>query len=108
MAGAVAHRQAARQHPAEGAVAMAQAVLALEMGGSPLQVLADLAPQPGAIAGVHAREPLLGAAGNFALLVAEHCRPAGRVVDLLALEVPVPEAVVGAARRQRIALLAAA
>jgi hypothetical protein len=69
-------------------------------------MLVDGAAQVAAVARVHAREPLLRFAGQLVLGVADHRGPALRVVDPVVLEVPVPEAVVGALRRECVALLA--
>ncbi len=73
----VAHRQAARQHPAEGTIAVTQPVLALEVRRAPLDVFADLVAQPSAVARVDAREPLLRVVAELALFEAEHRRPSG-------------------------------
>ena len=54
---------------------------------------------------MHAAEPLAAQAADLVLAVAEHGLPARRVEDAVAVDVPVPEAVVGAAHRERVALL---
>ena len=60
------------------------------------------------VVGVDAAEPLVGLVADLALVVAEHRLPARREVDLVGAEVPVPQPVVGAAHRERVALLALA
>ena len=55
-----------------------------------------------------AGEPGVGRRRDLLVFEAEHRLPAIRIVDLVALEVPVPDAVVGAADRQGVALFAVA
>ena len=59
-----------------------------------------------AIIGMDMAEPLFRSRPLFALRVAEHMVPARREVDFAGHQIPVPEAVVRASRRQGIALLA--
>jgi hypothetical protein len=101
-----AHRDAAAQHPAIAAVPMPHPMLVLEVEATAGQMVADLLLQPRQLVRVHAAEPLLGEDRQLVLVVADHLLPACRVVDPVLLQVPVPQPVVGAADRQRVALLA--
>ena len=68
----------------------------------------EAALQPGQILRMDAGEPGVGRRRDLLLLEAEHRLPAIRIVDAVAVEVPVPDAVVGPANRERVALLALA
>src|ERR1051326_5457317 len=105
-AAGVAHREAAAQHPAIGAVATAHPILALEVRRLAAEMAVDGGAQQHDVVGMHARQPLLGRRADFVFLVAEHRFPSRRVVDLVRAEIPHPQPVVRAARRQRVALLA--
>ncbi len=102
----VAHRRAAQQDPPPGPVRMADAVLHLQVGSVAREVPRHLAGEPVAIVRVHPLEPRLRVAAHIFLAQAEHLLPAGREVDAVGGEVPVPEPVVGAALGQGVALLA--
>ena len=58
-----------------------------------------------AVVGVHAAEPLAAGRADLVLAVAEHALPARGVEDRVGGDVPVPQAVVGAGHRERVALL---
>ena len=78
-----------------------------------LEVLARLAGDVGverlrerrAVIGVDAAEPLPAGGAELGLGVAEHLLEARGVEDRVRADVPVPDTVVGAAQRQRVALL---
>ncbi len=105
LAAGAAHGDAAAQHPAVAAVAVPHPVLVLEVPAAAREVVADLLLEARQLVRVDAAEPLLGEDRELVLVVPEHLLPARRVVDLVALQVPVPEPVVGAVDRQRVALL---
>ena len=104
--GGVAHRHRPGQHPAVGVGAALDAVLVLEVGGRSDQVLVQRRLERAEIVGVHAVVPRVERREQRLLVVAEHRPPARREVALVGVEPPVPDAVVGAAHRQRVALLA--
>ena len=85
---------------------MPHAVLALEMGRVARQVRVEVGLHARAVLGMDAAEPLVGRVADLRVGAAEHRLPARRVVDAPAAQVPVPEAVVGAAGGHRVALLA--
>ncbi len=102
----VAHRDAAREHPAVGAVAVLHPVLELEVVVRAVgQVRVERLRERRAVVGVHAAEPLPARLADLVLAVAEHGLPAGGVEDAVLGDVPVPDAVVGALQRERVALL---
>src|SRR5260370_3156967 len=53
-----------------------------------------------------AAEPFIGAVANLVLLVTEHRLPSRGVVDLLEIQVPIPDPIVGAPDRERVTLFA--
>ncbi len=87
---------------------MPQTVLQLVLRGAPCQVVADRRQGTLAVVGMEPRFPLLVAVADLVVLVAELLLPAGREVDLVGREVPVPEAVARAPDRHLEALAAAA
>src|SRR6266852_9631159 len=87
--------ESAGQRPPVGTVAVAQAMLELEVGGVALEMRLDLGLQSLALLGMDAPEPFLGRRSNLMLLVAQHRLPAGRDVDLGPPQVPIPKPVVG-------------
>ena len=102
----VADGGGAGEHPAVVAVAVLDPVLELEVvvdGAG--QVGVERLGERGTVVGVDAAEPLAARLADLDLAVAEHALPAGRVEDLVGGDVPVPHAVVGAAERERVALL---
>ncbi len=97
---------AARQHPEVIAVALADAVLVAEQRAAAAQVRVDGLAQAGQVVRVHPGEP---AGAAFAQVVAaepEHARPALGDVEAVVAQVPVPDAVVGAAQGAGVAGLA--
>src|SRR5205814_1608123 len=104
----IAHRKPARQHPAIGPILVAHAVLVLEVRGGALADGEDAGLHALEVVGVHAPQPLLGRRADLLLREAEDGLPARREIDDARAQVPVPEAVVGAADGQRVALLALA
>jgi hypothetical protein len=101
----VAYGDPAREHPAVGAVAVLDAVLGLEVLRGAGQVALERLGEPGAVVGVHAAQPLAGRIADLGLRIADHRLPARREVQLVGAHVPVPEPVVGALQRERVALL---
>ena len=101
----LAHRDPAREHPAVGAVAVLDPVLGLEVLGGAGQVALERLREPGAVVGVHAAEPLARRVADLGLGVADHRLPARREVQPVGAHVPVPQPVVGALERERVALL---
>ena len=101
----VSDRHAAGEHPAVGAVAVLDPVLVLEVVAGAGQVGLERLRERGAVVGMHAAEPLAAGVAELGLGVAEHLLPARREVQAVAADVPVPQAVVGALHRQRVALL---
>jgi hypothetical protein len=106
-AAGVAGGEPARQDPAPAAVGVADPVFALEVGAGTRQVMVDLALQPVDVVGVDELEPGLRPVRRE-LVVAEQRLPALGVVHARRHEVPVPDAVVGGAHRDRVPLLTAA
>ena len=107
-AGLIAHRDAPAQHPAVAAVAVHHAVLALEMAGMPVEMLLQVGLQAGSVVLMHAVKPDFRRIDHGAVLDAQHRFPARRIIDAVGAQVPVPQAVVGGARGQRVARLALA
>ena len=101
----VAHRDAAGEHPAVAAVAVLDPVLGLEVLGGAVEVALERLGEPGAVVGVHAAQPLARRVADVGLRVAEHRLPARGEVQPVGAHVPVPQAVVGALQRERVALL---
>src|ERR1019366_1898300 len=100
-------RLGATDDPAPFAAAMAHAVDAFEYRGLAGHVLANRRLHTRGIVRMHEAAPV-EAALQIGLIVAEHRAPARREVDVIALNVEVPQAVVGSQFGQGIALLDAA
>ena len=97
----------AAQHPAVLTVSVADPKLRRQVLVLLAQVGVQVGLQPRQIVGVDAVQPLVEAVGDLRLLVSQHRLPARRAVDAAGLDVPVPEAVVGAAGGQAVAVLRA-
>jgi hypothetical protein len=97
---------APRQHPAIAAILVQDAVLALETVGATMKVVGEPPQQASQIFAVDAFEPFVGAVADLLLTAPHHDLPAGREVDLVLLEIPVPEAFVTGARRNRVPFVA--
>ena len=108
LARGVSDRRAAHQHPAPAPVDVAHAMFGLQVRRAPLEMEAEIAGHAIAIVGMHAVEPLIGIAGDLALAQAELRLPPRREEDLVSSQIPVPQAVVGALRGERVPLLALA
>jgi hypothetical protein len=80
-------------------------VLVLEVLAGAGQVRLERLGERGAVVGMDAAEPLAAGVAELGLGVAEHLLPARREVQAVAADVPVPQPVVGALHRQRVALL---
>src|ERR1035437_4140445 len=104
----VAHDDAAAEHPDEESLAVAEAVLAVEVRSRPGGLRGDIHLELRQVAQVDPAEPLLGAQRKCAVHHADHLPPALGEVDLAGDEVPVPEPVVRTARGEGVALLALA
>src|SRR4051794_1541792 len=68
------------------------------IGDAPLDLLA--------IGFVYALEPLVRIHTDFGVVETEHRLPAGRQIDRSVAQVPVPQAIVGTACRERVAFFA--
>jgi hypothetical protein len=106
-AGAILHGRAAAANPPVGPIPVPHAVLAFECragtaGLFPPQHVPELLQ----VLGVHPREPLAGARPDLGVQVPEHGLPAFRVINFPGSHVPIPQAIVGASRCQRIPFLA--
>ncbi len=101
----VAHGHRSRVHPAVLAVAVLDPVLVLEVLERAGHVRVERLRERGAVVLVHAAEPLAGRVADLGVVVAEHLLPARREVEAVGADVPVPEALVGALERERVALL---
>ena len=84
----------------------AQAILDLELLGVGVELGADGALHALEVVGVNAREPLIGAVADLLLGVAQHRLPALGEVDVVAGQIPVPEALAGSFQGQGEALFA--
>ncbi len=102
----VANRKPPANHPPIIALGILDAVLAFEMRRLRILVRVQLGDHAGLVVGMDAIDPFHRVAADRLVVEAEHRLPAGREIDLVILEVPVPEAVVGAMRDQAVAFLA--
>ena len=84
---------------------MLDPVLVLEVVRRAGQVRVERLRERGAVVGVHAPEPLAAGVAELGLGVAEHRLPARGEVQPVLSHVPVPQAVVRALERERVALL---
>ena len=97
----------AQQNPQVMSLAVADAVLVLQRGAVAAQVLLHRQTQARQVFGVDAGEPAGTALAQLVAGQAEHAGPAFGQVQLVAVDVPVPDAVVGAAQGAGIACVAA-
>ncbi len=104
---AIANRDATGEHPAVGAVRVHRAMLAGQVGRLALDVALDLMLELWQVVGVDPVEPLRGRVADVLVLASEEGLPPLRVVDRPGLEVPVPDAVVGAPDGEGVAVLSA-
>ena len=102
----IPHGQPARQHPAIGAILVAQPMLQLIKSRVALQMGLDGGHRSLCVVRVLAAFPLINTIGQLLLRVAQHLFPAGRVVDRVRPQVPVPDGVVGSLDGQIETLLA--
>ena len=105
---AVAHGGPAGEDPAVGPVLVAEAVLQLVLRRTAFQVVLDRPARAVAVVRMHAGLPFRELVADLVLRVPEHALPAGREVERVGAEVPVPDAGVGAAHGQVEPLLAPA
>ena len=103
---AVANDDPAAEHPDEEPFAVAEPVLAVEVLARASRLRRDIDLELREVAQVHAAEPLFRAGRQRVVDDADHLAPALGEIDLTRDEVPVPESVVRAARRQGVPLLA--
>src|SRR5438128_582630 len=82
------------------------AVLALEMRSQASLVRGNLLFDSFSIRIMNALEPLLRCVADFVFLIAQHGLPTRGKMDNIGQQVPVPQAVIRAQRRQRIPLFA--
>jgi hypothetical protein len=85
---------------------MADPVFAGEAGRLAVEMFRQHLIQQIDILGMDAIEPFVDAGADLVLGTAEHGFPPGRIVDMVFPNVPVPQAVIHAPRRQGIAFLA--
>lgn len=102
----IAYGQTAHHHPALFAVGVQHAVFALEVIAVTGQVRVQRRMHPRLVIGMNTLHPLVRMGAYVVFGVAQHPLPAWRVVGDVGGQIPVPQAVVGAARGKRIALLA--
>ena len=105
LAGVVAHRDAAAQHPANLAVGVVRAVLVLEVRGLAAKVRVERGLQPRPVVGVDQRHPLLDRVDRGLWREPEHQLPPLGAVERPLGHVPVPESVVRAGGGQCVPLL---
>ena len=105
-AGRVAQDEGPAADPAERAVPVAHPELHPRQRLAALEVGAQLTPDALQVVGVDPLGPLLAPVGELVVLVAEHGLVAGREVDKVGVQVPVPQAVLGPLHRQLEPLLA--
>ena len=101
LAAAAADRDAAAQEAAIAAVLVADAVLVLEHLRLPGEMRFELLAEIDDVVGMHALEPGLRPSSARLRREPDHRPPAARDVELLRLQVPLPEAVVGPFGSQR-------
>src|SRR3546814_4891448 len=106
MAARVAQAEAARVDPAVGAGVAAHAVHVVIVVGVAAQVLTHTLTHFLDGVGMNAREPQVGRDHRLAALEADDLAQAARYVDAAHLVAPFPDAFVGTAERQRVALFA--
>ena len=75
-------------------------------GRRPFQAGIDLSLYPIDILVMDPEEPLVGAVADLRFLAPVHGFPASTKIDRVALEVPVPQSIVGSTSSERMALLA--
>ncbi len=97
---------AAHQHPEVAAVAAADAVLVMEEGRQAAQVIVDGLAQAGQVVTVNAAEPALAGGREAVAVEIEHANPAFGEVQLVLLQLPFPQSVIGAAHGAGIARFA--
>ncbi len=95
----------AAHHPAPFAGTMAHAMHALEQLRLALEVVADLALHPHHVLRMHQLAPVRHVLVGLVLAEAHHDFPAGRETDGVALDVEIPQAVVGGVAREFFTLV---
>ncbi len=100
------HGKSTHQHPAMIIVRVAHPVFDLEMRDRPAEMRIEHASHAVDIVGMDSAEPFVDGIADIGLFVTEHLFPAAGIEDLVAFQVPVPKAVIGAGRGKRIAFLA--
>ena len=107
-AGVVADRDAAAQHPADLAAHVAHAILLLEVRALAIKMGAKRFDQRWTIFVVRILEPLLVRRDGGVGRQSDHELPAVRAVECVRRNVPIPQTIVRAGGRERIALLGSA
>src|SRR5229473_8160456 len=88
----------------KASILMQHAVLTLEMRSRASLMGCNLLFDSFAIRVMNPVEPLLGCVADFVFLIAQHGLPTRGEMDDVGQQVPVPQAIVGAQRRQGIPL----
>src|SRR5262249_13375732 len=90
LAGGVALRHAARQHPAVGSIPMAKTILVFVVGRRAVDMGLVDGEYLFALIGMEPRLPFLERIADFVVLIAEDLFPARRIINLTGDQVPVP------------------
>ena len=99
---------AAIQHPDVATIAMSHPVLGAIGLGMALEVVLHRVRHLGKIVRVNPRSPFVEGRADLAVLIAEHLAPARRIVDLVAGDIPVPDAFARTFQRELPACFAVA
>src|ERR1700745_3468443 len=97
------HGDAAAQHPTKAAIFMQDPVLTLEMRSQSLFMGCDLLFDALAIRVMDPVKPFFGLVSDLVFLIAQHSLPARREMNNIGRQIPVPQAIVGAASSQGVA-----
>ena len=92
------------KHPAVGPVLVQHAMFIFIVRRHLLEMGSEVRLYAFNILGMDPVKPFTRSVSDFVLLVPKHGFPAGGIVQLVSLQVPVPQTVVGAENSQRIAL----
>ena len=103
-AAVVAHHEPAHQEPQDAACGVAHPHLVLQMARKAVQMGLDSGLQQRQVVRHHGVEPGLRNRLDRLFVQTQHLQPARREIDRSGFQVPVPKPVIGAARRQGVAL----
>src|SRR5712672_4073031 len=99
----VTNSESPAQHPTKGSILVQHTLLALEMRRQSFSMGSEFVFDTFSIRIMYAVKPFFQFVPDFAFVVAQHGFPARREIHDVGQQIPVPEAVVGASSRQRIA-----